>query len=132
MGTSRQKVLVVDDERTIADTLAEIFLQRGFDTRAAYSAEHALEIIARWPPDLAILDVVLPKMDGIELAVLLTEKIPTCQTLLFSGNALTEDLLAEAEKKGYTFTILAKPLHPSMLLDTAAKVLTTDNEKQTS
>jgi CheY-like chemotaxis protein len=97
--TSSQKVLVVDDERTTADTLALIFSQSGFDTRAAYSAEQALEIIARWQPDLAILDVVLPKMHGIDLTVLLTKKLPKCQTLLFSGQPLTADLLAEAEKK---------------------------------
>ena len=130
MEKSSQKVLVVDDERAIADTLALIFSQRGFDTRAAYSAEQALEIIDQCPPNLAILDVVLPKMHGIDLAVLLTEKLPQCQTLLFSGQALTADLLAEAEKRGYTFTILAKPIHPSELLDTAVKVLTTDKRNE--
>ena len=40
----------------------------------------------------------------------------------FSGQALTAELLAEAEK-GYTFAILAKPVHPSILLETAVKVL---------
>lgn len=61
LETRRHKVLVVDDERTIGDTLAVIFSLRGYDTRQAYSAEVALEIVAQWPPDLAILDVVLPK-----------------------------------------------------------------------
>jgi CheY-like chemotaxis protein len=97
--TGGHKVLVVDDERTIADTLATIFSKRGYDTRKAYSAEQALEIVAQWPPDLAILDVVLPKMYGIDLAILLAEKLPKCETLLFSGQALTADLLTEAEKK---------------------------------
>jgi DNA-binding NtrC family response regulator len=127
--TTDQKVLVVDDERTIADTLALIFSQSGYATRAAYSAEQALEIVAQWPPDLAVLDVVLPKMHGIDLAVVLTERLPNCQTVLFSGQALTTDLLAEAEKKGYTFTILAKPVHPSLLLDTVVKVLAAAKEK---
>lgn len=61
METSGHKVLVVDEERTIADTLAVIFSQGAYEARAAYSAEQALEIVAQWPPDLAILDVVLPK-----------------------------------------------------------------------
>jgi hypothetical protein len=42
---------------------------------------------------------------------------------------LTQDLLAEAEKQGYTFTILAKPVHPSLLLEAAVKALTGDIEK---
>jgi DNA-binding response OmpR family regulator len=94
-----------------------IFSQKGYDTRAAYSAEQALEIIAEWPPDLAILDVVLSKMHGIDLAIFLTQKWPNCRIVLFSGQALTSDLLAEAEKKGYTFAILAKPIHPDLLSD---------------
>jgi DNA-binding NtrC family response regulator len=130
--TSGHKILVVDDERTIADTLAVIFFQRGYNTRAAYSAEQALEIVAEWPPDLAILDVVLPKINGIDLSILLSERFPKCRTLLFSGQALTADLLAEAEKKGYTFAILAKPVHPSLLLEAAVKVLTADKENRTS
>jgi hypothetical protein len=49
--------------------------------------------------------------------------------LLFSGQALTNDLLAEAEKKGYTFAILAK--HPVLLLDKALEVLAGNNDKTT-
>jgi hypothetical protein len=51
--------------------------------------------------------------------------------LLFSGQTLTQDLLAEAEQQGYTFSILAKPVHPSLLLEAAVKLLTADKEKQT-
>jgi hypothetical protein len=51
--------------------------------------------------------------------------------LLFSGQALTNDLLAEAEKKGYTFAILAKPIHPVLLLDKALEVLAGNNDKTT-
>lgn len=70
-------------------------------------------------------------MHGIDLAILLTKELPKCQTLLFSDQTLTQDLLAEAEKEGYTFSILAKPVHPSLLLEAAVKVLTGDKEKQT-
>lgn len=124
MENLKRKVLIVDDERVIADTLAAIFSSNGYEAHAAYSAEHALEIVALWLPDLAILDVVLPKMHGINLAVLLAEKVPTCRTLLFSGQTLTEDLLAQAAKKGYTFTILAKPVHPTEMLEKALALLT--------
>ena len=72
MDNGCYRVLIVDDERTIADTLVLIFSANGYETRASYSAEQALEIIADWLPDLAILDVVLPKMNGVDLAILLT------------------------------------------------------------
>jgi CheY-like chemotaxis protein len=131
VNTRGSKILFVDDEQTVADTLALIFSQKGYNTRAAYSAEQALEIIAEWPPDLAILDVVLPEMNGIDLAILLTRNLPNCRILLFSGQALTNDLLADVEKKGYSFAILAKPIHHLLLLDRALEALTGDKEKPT-
>jgi CheY-like chemotaxis protein len=123
VGKSGHKVLVVDDERTIADTLTVIFSGSGYDTRAAYSAEQAIEIITEWLPDLAIIDVVLPRMTGIDLAILLKVQCPICRLLLFSGQAMTADLLADATTKGHSFDILAKPVHPTVMLDTALQML---------
>ena len=71
MNDRDHKVLIVDDEHTIADTLDAIFSASGYETRTSYSAEQALEIVVEWQPDLAILDVVLPKMNGIDLAIFL-------------------------------------------------------------
>lgn len=62
-------------------------------------------------------------MNGIELASLLTVQCPGCRLLLFSGDTRTADLLAEAATKGYSFDILAKPVHPTVILETAEKLL---------
>ena len=118
-----RRVLVVDDERSISDTLAEIFATNGYEARVAYTAEQAVEISAGWLPDLAIIDVVLPGMNGIELARLLTVQCPCCRLLLFSGDTRTADLLADAATKGYAFDILAKPVHPTVILEIAEKLL---------
>lgn len=123
MAANIPRVLVVDDERTIADTLALILKANGYETRVAYSAEQAIEIIAEWLPDLATIDVVLPRMNGIDLAILLTAQCPTCRLLLFSGQWITTDLLADAAAKGYNFDILAKPVHPAVILETVSKML---------
>lgn len=117
------RVLVVDDERSISDTLAKIFATNGYEARVAYTAEQAREISAGWLPDLAIIDVVLPGMNGLELAHLLTVQCPGCRFLLFSGDTRTADLLADAATKGYAFDILAKPVHPTVILEAAEKLL---------
>jgi hypothetical protein len=70
-------------------------------------------------------------MHGIDLAILLTRNLPNCRILLFSGQALTNDLLADVEKRGYSFAILAKPIHPLLLLDRALEALTGNKEKPT-
>lgn len=122
MDARSHRVLVVDDEVNIADTLRLIFAFNDYDACAAYSAEDAIEIVAKWAPDLAIIDVILPSMNGVDLAVLLKTQIPTCRILLFSGQAATADLLTEARKRGRTFEILAKPIHPTALLEAALKL----------
>jgi CheY-like chemotaxis protein len=118
-----RKVMVVDDERTIADTLALIFSSNGYDARSAYSAEEALEMLEEWRPDVAIIDVVLPGMNGIEFAIFLKASYPDIHFLLFSGQPGTGGLLEEAKRKGHLFEILAKPLHPSFMLATVASML---------
>jgi CheY-like chemotaxis protein len=67
-------------------------------------------------PDLLITDVIMGRMTGIELAIGVRSKLPNCKILLFSGQAATADLLAEAKSKGHNFDILAKPVHPADLL----------------
>jgi CheY-like chemotaxis protein len=118
MTEKRRRVFIVEDEKTIADSLAAIFSTNGYDVRVAYTPENALERIAVWPPDLAILNVVLPIMNGIDFAILLKEQFPECKLLLISGNPSASDLLAEADQKGYAFELLAKPINPSDLLQT--------------
>lgn len=111
-----RKVLVADDERAIADTLAAILTQSGFETRAVYSGEAAIEMAERWVPNMLISDVMMGGISGIDAAIRITSMLPTCKILLFSGQAATSDLLEQARLQGYEFEILAKPVHPSDLL----------------
>jgi CheY-like chemotaxis protein len=87
------RVLVVDDEKTTSDTLAVIFSKHGYPARVAYSAEEAIDVIAQWQPQLALLDVNLPKMNGVDLAIALKTSHPNCRVLLFSGYPDASDLL---------------------------------------
>ncbi len=110
------KVLVVDDEQVIADTLAMILNQSGFDARAAYSGEKALELASTFAPDMLITDVIMADLNGIDAAIRIRALLPQIKILLFSGQAATADLLEKARAQGYEFEILAKPVHPRDLL----------------
>ena len=116
-------VLIVDDEHNIADTLALIFTNNGYETRTAYSAEQALILTQDWTVDLAIVDVILPQMHGLDLALLLTELYPACRVLLFSGQPSAGELAERPVYKKHAFQILAKPIHPVVLLAEATAVL---------
>jgi CheY-like chemotaxis protein len=113
---SKPRVLVVDDERVIADTLAIILNQHGFDASAVYTGTQAVEKARAVQPELIISDVIMPDMNGIETAIHIRKFLPNCKILLFSGQAATADLLESARAQGHEFEILAKPVHPQDLL----------------
>jgi CheY-like chemotaxis protein len=113
---TKPKVLVADDERVIADTLAMILNQSGFEARAVYSGEKALELATAFEPDMLISDVIMADLNGIDAAIRIRSLLPQIKILLFSGQAATADLLEKARMQGYEFEILAKPVHPQDLL----------------
>ncbi len=112
----KPKVLVVDDEQVIADTLAMILNQSGFQARPVYSGEKAVELASSFLPDMLITDVIMADLNGIDTAIRIRALLPQIKILLFSGQAATADLLEKARAKGYEFEILAKPVHPQDLL----------------
>jgi len=115
-SSTKPKVLVADDEQVIANTLAIILNQAGFEARAAFSGEDAVKMLDSFQPDMLISDVIMSEMTGIEAAIITRAKLPNCKILLFSGQAATADLLEKAREQGHEFEILAKPVHPTDLL----------------
>ena len=113
---TKRKVIVADDEETIATTLAMILKQAGFEARAVFSGEQVVELLDSFQPEILITDVVMPGMTGIEVAIAVRTRLPDYKILLFSGQAATADLLEEAKTHGHEFEIVAKPAHPSDLL----------------
>jgi DNA-binding response OmpR family regulator len=109
------KVLVADDERLIADTLAIILNQTGFEATAVYSGEEAIETAKTLRPDVLISDVVMFGLNGIDAAIAIRKMLPTCKILILSGQNSTAVLLEEASR-GHDFEILVKPMPPSALL----------------
>jgi len=113
----KRKILVVDDERLVADSLVQILNLMGYDASCAYSGNEAVQRASDTSFDFLISDVVMEGLTGIDSAIEICKLIPACKVLLVSGNNRTTDLLKEAQDKGHTFEILAKPIHPTLILD---------------
>lgn len=118
-----RRIVVVDDEECIADTLAIIFRESGYDAVPAYGGQAALEACRERPPDLLLSDVIMPGMNGIELALLVRAQYPGCRILLFSGLGRSFDLVEEASRRGVHFEIMEKPTPPAVLLARIAAAL---------
>src|SRR5271167_1979914 len=80
-----QTILVVDDDPLIADTLVAILRSKNYAASAAYNGLDAMMSAELAPPDILITDVMMPGMNGIDLAVSVRSLIPNCAVLLFSG-----------------------------------------------
>ena len=65
--SARESILVVDDEPTIADAVARYLERAGYEPRVARDGERALALAAERPPDLVVLDLMLPGIDGLEV-----------------------------------------------------------------
>jgi len=109
------KVLIVDDEKEFSDVLAERMASRGFDVDTVESGTEALEQVTRREYDAIILDLAMPKMDGIETLRKLLETNPDLQILLLTGHATMEKGI-EAVKKGAT-EFLEKPADINVLIE---------------
>lgn len=125
MNTPKGKrILVVDDEECIADTLALILRSSGYDATARNDARSALEDCELRIPDLVLSDVMMPEVNGIELAIQVEQRYPTCKVLLISGLGSSFGLAAEASERGHQFEILSKPIRPAELLARIEAALT--------
>jgi DNA-binding NtrC family response regulator len=111
------RVFVVDDEDVIAYSLAMILRYNGgFHATAFDDSVQAFEAALFEAPDLLITDVMMPKLNGVDLAIGVQAHCPECKVLLFSGHMATVHLLESVRAKGYNFEMLSKPVHPADLL----------------
>jgi CheY-like chemotaxis protein len=119
-----QRVLVVDDDHLVADTLTLIFGKNGFEATAAYSADQGLERAREFSPDLLLCDVNMPGRDGLALASDLTKEQPSCRIIMLTGfysnlKSIREHFSRLARPVG----ILSKPCHPSEIIREATAML---------
>jgi CheY-like chemotaxis protein len=115
-SAANPRVLVVDDEPIIADTLKLILDRNGFRAFVAYDGDSAINLAHQTAPDILLCDVIMPGLDGVEVAIHVRAMHPDCRVLLLSGQAGVDDLLKKARIRGHQFDIVIKPIHPTDLL----------------
>jgi DNA-binding response OmpR family regulator len=122
-SSRKQRVLVVDDEQLIAQSLRDILSRAGFDSVCALSGTEAIELAGDICPDIVISDVIMPDLDGVQTAIRIRRACPHARILLFSGQAATSDILERARAEGHNFDLLPKPIHPARLVALLRKLM---------
>jgi FixJ family two-component response regulator len=111
-------IFVVDDEPAIGETLATILKVSGFAAKPFLNGLDALaEIASTSCPALVLTDINMPHMSGIDLGIRVKELCPRSKVVLFSGRLCPPNLLEIARQAGYDFPIIAKPIHPTKLIE---------------
>jgi CheY-like chemotaxis protein len=112
----RVRVLVVDDEGAIADSLSRILRGHGFDVLPEYSARGAIRAAAQFGPDVLITDIVMPGINGIDLAEWFCKAYPACRIILTSANLHHFDSSYLSFEHTQEITFVPKPvLIPDLL-----------------
>ncbi len=116
MATRSLRVLVVDDEPLIADSLAAIFRNSGFEATCAYSGYGAIQTAKHLEPDVMISDVLMPGLNGVDAALSIFRYLPGLKFVFVTGcNGFQEDL-STARDRGLPFIYLEKPVPPKFLV----------------
>jgi len=132
MKKDKLKVLLVDDEKEFVESLSERLELRNVEAEVAYNGEQALEAIKREKPDVMVLDLRMPGIDGIEVLRKVRQSDPDMEVVILTGHGTDKDE-EEVLKLGAS-ALLKKPVDIDQLTRTfrkeKLKVLLVDDEKE--
>lgn len=120
MTTTIEKILIVDDEAEFVKTVARHLKREGFRLALAADGEDAQRQLAAAPFELVITDVIMPKVDGLELLAWIKIHHPTISVLMVSG--LGELELVESKIRPALDACRPKPITPGEMLDVIAAI----------
>jgi DNA-binding NtrC family response regulator len=118
---TKGKILIVDDELVVRDSLGKWFTSEGYTARPASGAREALEMIQHMEFDIALLDIKMPGMDGMELQSRLRQADPELTVIMMTGYAAV-DTAVQALKCG-AYDYITKPVDPDELSHLVANAL---------
>jgi CheY-like chemotaxis protein len=120
----KHRVLVIDDDHLVADTLRLVFSTNGFESEVCYSAAEALKLAKSFSPELLLCDVTLQGEDGLQLAAQVFRELPECQMIMLTAYLTkSASLEVEALRRTHPVKVLNKPCRPEVLIQEAVALL---------
>ncbi len=117
-----KKILIVDDEERVVQSIQGVLEDEGFRVATAKSGEEAIQAFQKEHPDVTLLDIWMPGMDGIEVLKRLKGIAPDCQVIMISGHATISTAMAAVRQGALDF--IEKPISLDILLKTIRTALT--------
>jgi len=116
--SAKRKILVVEDEFGLQETLRDVFQMEGYDVRVAVDGDKGYKAYLKFKPDLVFTDIVMPKMNGLELVSKIRETDPKIKVIYVSGFFGVRPLrdALDDEVRNYGYPVLSKPTKISVML----------------
>jgi len=116
-----KKVLIVDDEESVVQSIAGVLEDEGFQVAQAKGGEEAIKVFQEEEPDVTLLDIWMPGMDGIEVLKRIKSIAPDSQVIMISGHATISTAMTSVKLGAFDF--IEKPLSLDVLLTTIRRAL---------
>jgi two-component system, NtrC family, nitrogen regulation response regulator NtrX len=127
--SKQAKILIVDDDESIRTTLKAILEDEGYSVNTAASGKEAIEKTQETAYNLALLDIRLPDIEGVELLKLMKENIPRTRKIMLTGYPSIQNAIAAVNKNADAYLI--KPVDIEKLLATVKDQLKQQEDDQT-
>jgi len=123
-NNKKQKILIIEDEATLQKALQEILLQEGYEVISALDGKRGLELVRSEMPDMILLDLILPKMDGFEVleAIKKDEKVKEIPIIILTNLGSVEDV-QRALDLGATNYMVKADYNLSDIVDKIKKII---------
>lgn len=125
-------ILVVDDEPAIVETVCLLLEADGLNAIGAHSGAEAVAKAQESCPDLLFSDIVMPGMNGFELALQIKAHCPHCRLIFFSGYAEVAEMSSGLRERGYEFEVLRKPMLPTLMVEKVRAALNRTTQASTA
>jgi len=125
----KKRILLVDDDRDFVEMLTDLMETSGYEVLTALSGEEGIEKCKESSPDLILLDIMLPQIDGLDVLYMLRNlyNTKTIPIIIVTGKTEMESFF---QAKGFGATdYIMKPFHPEELLALIAKHLPSENQE---
>ena len=116
----RTRVVIVEDDQAVADSLQLLLDLHGYEARVAYTGPEGVRLAQEWPPEVVLCDLGLPGLDGYGVATALRQHPATAQARLIAVTADGSDAVRQRSQEVGFERYLVKPVDPGVLLELLA------------
>lgn len=123
MNKRKKNILIVDDEPSIRDSVSRILERHGYQVATAPGGKEALDMLAGFNPDVVLLDIIMPGLDGYEVCRQVRRRMPAVKIIYFTAKVELDDFKGKMNDDTRADAVIEKPASSEKILNCLEQVL---------